>query len=277
MIRTIALFAVLMCCASSFIATAEEPNPNQPPVPVEFYFSKKDPRLSETEKALAAVVKQLPMIKIERVAIDDKAGYQRLADVERMFDIKTPGDMTMAFGPYILVNKGAARDIDLYFGSMMKRLIGQMKGDNSFKDRITPNVAFYAEAVFGKGATAVIEPEQKGNSIMLYRAFNGGKQAGWIADAYDPIGCPICSSAQLFLAASPTLQVLDVSPIREIEKYGVKAPDAEVAAFVAQFRGKTPANPPVKVDAVSRATKTSHAFLTSVAETLDELKKRAKP
>ena len=164
------------------IALAEEPapptNPNEPPVDVQFYFSAKDPHLAETDKAISNVVKQLPILKIERVPIDDKAGYARLADVERMFDIKEPGERTIVFGPFNLIDKGEKYDIELYFGPMMKRLIGQMKGDNSFKDRLAPNVALYAQNVFGKDAAAVAEPEQNGNAIKLYRVNSAGRPAG---------------------------------------------------------------------------------------------------
>jgi len=276
MIRRIALFAVLFSYGCFNAAAAEEPKPEEPPVDVQFYHSKKDPRLAEADKALAAVVKQMPMIRIERVAIDDKDGYKRLAEIERTYDVKEPGEMTMVFGPFVLIDKGEKRDIETYFGPMMKRLIGQMKGDNSFKERVTPNVAAYTETVFGKGATAVEEPDQKGNDIVFYRVKNGGKQVGWIANAYDVIGCPICSSAQFFLAADSNLAIVDVTPIREIERMATKMPEAEVAKFVAQFKGKSPTNPPAKVDAISRATKTSHAFESSIGDIFEELKRRSK-
>ena len=42
--------------------------------------------------------------------------------------------------PFVLIDKGPKRDIEVYFGAMMKRLIGQMHGDNTFKDRLPPNV-----------------------------------------------------------------------------------------------------------------------------------------
>lgn len=279
MIRRIFLFAMMLSVATVALAEEAPPalNPNEPPVDVQFYFSAKDPHLAETDRALASVVKQLPMLKIERVPIDDKAGYSRLADVEKMFDVKEPGERTIVFGPFNLIDKGEKRDIELYFGPMMKRLIGQMKGDNSFKDRLAPNVALYAQNVFGKNAAALAEPDQNGNAIKLYRVNSDGKQVGWVADAYDPIGCPICSSAQLLLATDTNLSILDVSPVREIERLATKMPEAEVAKFVAQFKGKSPKNPPAHVDAISRATKTSHAFQAAISEILEDIKKRATP
>ena len=268
---------MLLLSAAACHVAAEEPklDPKEAIIEVQFFFSKKDPKLDEVDKVLAGVVKQFPMLRIERISIDDKAGYARLSQLEKSLGISKPGDMTIAFGPYFLLSKGDQRDIELYFGAMMKRLIGQMKGDSSFKDRIAPKVADYAKKVFGKEAVATIEPDQKFNANILYRVAKDGKPAGWIADAYDPIGCPICSSAQLLMATDANLAILDVTPVREIERLGTKIPEKEIEEFIDQFKGKTPAKPPVKVDAVSRATKTTKAFIGSVNEVLEELKKRA--
>ena len=267
---------MLLLSVAAGLVAAEEPKPDlkEPIIEVQFFFSKKDSKLEDVDKILAAVVKQFPMLRIEHISIDDKAGYARLTQTEKSLGIVHPGDMTIAFGPYFLLSKGDQRDIELYFAAMMKRLIGQMKGDNSFKDRITPKVADYAKKIFGKEAVATIEPDQKFNANILYKVAKDGKPAGWIADAYDPIGCPICSSAQLLMATDVKLAILDVTPVREIERLGTKIPEKEIEEFIEQFKGKTPAKPPVKVDAVSRATKTTKAFIGSVNEVLEELKKR---
>lgn len=277
MVRRAVVLWVLTACAGMTAARAVEAGPPDAMVAVQYYFSIKDKDLASCDKVLADVVKQMPQILIERVPIDDKKGYARLATVEKELGIGKPGDRTLVFGPYFLLSKGDQKDIEIYFGPMMHRLIGQMKGDNSFKERLKADIAGYAKSIFGKGSVANIEPDQKGNAIMYYRVMKDGKFEGWIADAYDPIGCPVCSSAQLLLAADPKAVILNVRPVRPIERLSTHIPEEDIEHYCNQFKGKSPSKPPVKVDGVSRATKSTKAYIESINDILSDLEKKINP
>ncbi len=280
MFRCSAVF-LLMAVGSNLVAVEAgepkpNPDPNVAPVEVTFFFSTRDKHLAATEKALADAVKQMPQIHINRVSIDDKDGYAQMAAEEKAHGVPAPGEMLMTVGPaYYLTSKGDARDIELYFASMMKRVISPMQGDNGFKQRLAPDVAAYAKLVFGKDAAVTANEAEKANPIVYYPVTIQGRNIGWVVDAYKHIECPICSDSQFLLAADANLSVIDVRPVRELERLASKLPDAETAKFVAQFKGKSPANAPVKVDAISRATRTSFAYQAALNEILEELKKRA--
>ena len=184
--------------------------------------------------------------------------------------------MTLIFGPIYLTSKGDKRYIEQCFAGAMKRLIGQMKGDNSFKGPLQVDLAAYAKEIFGAGVALKNIPGDKDDPISYHRVTRDGKPLGWVVDAYHSIGCPICSDAQFVLATDNNLAIADLRPARELERWGAKLPDAETTKFVAQFKNKTPDAAPLKVDGISGATKTSLAYQATINAVLEALKKRAK-
>ena len=217
-----------------------------------------------------------PQLRIKRVTIDTAEGYRQLAAEEQRLEIKEPGEMTMIFGPIYLTSKGEQRYIEQCFAGAMKRLIGQMKGDNSFKGPLTVDVAAYAKEIFGAGVALKNISGGTEDPIAYHRVTREGKPLGWVVEAYHAIGCPICSDAQFVLATDNKLAITDLRPARELERWGAKLPDADKTKFVAQFKGKTPDAAPLKVDGISGATKTTLAYQATINEVLVELKKRAK-
>ncbi len=266
--------AINLCGGSVY---AVEAGVKDAAVAVEYYFSNKDHDLAACDKVLADIVKQMPNILIERVCIDDKKGYARLVEEEKRLGISKPGDRTLIFGPYFLLSKGDQKDIETFFCPMMRRIFEQMTGEYAYKKRLLPDVNAYAKSIYGKSAIAKMEPDQKGNAIVYYRVMKEGKFEGWVADAYDPIGCPICSSAQLLVATDPKAAILNVRPARPIERLSTKIPEDEIESYCNQFKGRSPAKLPGKVDGVSRATKSTHAYMESITDILTELGKKLNP
>ena len=261
------IFGVLLCgalCAGDA------------PIDVTFYFSKKDPHLAAADKALADAVKELPQLRINRVSIDDPQGYKQLAGEEKRLDINEPGEMTMVFGPIYLTSKGERRYIEQCFAGAMRRLIGQMKGDNSFKGPLPIDVPAYAKEIFGASVELQAKGTAKGDPLVYYQVTREKKPLGWIVDAYHAISCPICSDVQFVLATDANFTITDLRPARDLERWGAKLPAPETAKFVAQFKGRTPASAPLQVDGISGATKTSLAYQAALNEILEELKKRSK-
>lgn len=244
------------------------------PIPITFYYSKKDPRLPDTEKALAEAVKQIPQLQIARVSIDDAEGYKQFAQAEKDLGVTNPGEMMVTFGPYYLTSKGERRHIEECLVGTMRRAIDQMKGKNDFKGRVHSDPEAYAAEIFGTTASVEKLPAAEGATVFYYRVTRDGKPAGWVVDAFKKIECPICSDAQFFLAASEKAVILDVRPVRELERFGAKLPADEAKKFVGQFKSKAPDSVPIKVDGISSATKTSFTYQTGINEILEELKKR---
>ncbi|HLX63934.1 MAG TPA: FMN-binding protein [Planctomycetota bacterium] len=259
---------------AGIVAAADDP-PDTPHV--EFFFSNADPRAAETRKFVEGVMKSVaPNIPAEYLSIDEKKHAKRLKNLEKEFDIKNPGEITLFFGPHFLIDKGEKRDIEAFFSGMMTRLIKVSKKDESHKDRIVTDVPKFAKEIFGEDATAAADNAQTGALINFYRVTKNGKPAGWIADAYDPIGCPICSGTQFLAALDDKLAIMEVRPVREIERIGTPLPDAETKKFIEQFKGKTPKANLEQIDGISRATKSVHAYQSLLEDIFTELKQRNK-
>jgi|GEM_PF-1661161 len=271
------LWVLIASLGAAWSVTAEE-LPKDAVFEVQYYFSKKDPDLASCDKIMAEAVKEMPQIIIQRICVDDASGRAKLKENEIAVGITRSGDRSLFFGPYFLLSKEDQRDVEEYFAPMMRRLISLTNGKNDFKDRMTPEVAAYVKSIYGKSAKAVMEPDQKGNAIVYYRVIEDGKFEGWIADAYDPISCPVCSSAQFILATDTKGSILNVRPVRPIERLSNKIPDKEIERYCNQFKGKSPTKIPEKekVDGVARATKSTKAYIEAIHEILETLGKKLK-
>lgn len=266
MIAKFALTIILLLFAAAHAGDA--------PIDINFYFSNKDKHLPETEKALAEAVKQIPQLRINRVSIDDAEGYKQFKKAENDLGVENPGEMMVTFGPYFLTSKGDRRHIEQCLVGTMQRAIDQMQGKRDFKGRIKADPEAYAIQIFGKSASLEKQPAAEGADITYYKVNRDGKHVGWVADAYKEIKCQICSDTQFLLAANEKATILDVRPVRDLERYGAKLPADETKKFTAQFKTKTPASLPLNIDGISNATKTSFTYQKGINEILEELKKR---
>lgn len=264
------VFAALAACAIISWARAED----LPPVDATVFYSKDDAHWKDAEKILDAVTRELPRVKLEKISIDDPKGYTRLTEVEQSHKVIEPGELTLEFGPFVLISKGERRDVEKYFGPLVRRILDPKAG----KGRLKGDAAAYAGAIFGKDARVEEAPKVAGGDAALdavwYRVLNGEKNIGWVVDAYWPIACPVCNDTQFMVALQlPDAKVLDVRPVREIERMGLALEPKEGTAFTAQFKNMAPPAPP-KIDGISGATKTASSYQSALARILDEAKKR---
>jgi hypothetical protein len=247
------------------------------PIDASVFFSGEDPLWKETEKAIDAVQKKFPRLRIAKVSIDNDEGYKKLAEAEKAAAIKNPGDVTLVMGPLSLTSKGERRDIEKYFEPMVDRLLNPEKA----KGRGTVDLKKYAAEIFGKDAK--LEGGDDGENVVEdHTSYNrvtvGGKPAGYVVNAFRHIHCPVCNDAHFVMAvSSPELKTLDLRPVRELERLGAKLDDKEAAAFTAQFKERAPDNAAAKINIISGATKTSRAYEKAVVEIMQELKKRERP
>ncbi|HEY3319628.1 MAG TPA: FMN-binding protein [Planctomycetota bacterium] len=241
-------------------------------LPITVFFSKEDPRWPQAEKVIDQTVKELPRLSVRKVSIDDAEGYNELSTIEQQRHISDTGDITLVIGAYTLIDKGERREIETYFPPMIRRILTP----NAGKGRLSPDISKYAGEIFGKEAK--IEPAQKTDDVLLYSVASGDKRVGWVADAFSLITCPTCNDTQ-FLAAVrvPELKIIDVRPVRELERLGLSLDAKETAAFVSQFKGLSPQSNAAKVDIISGATKTSVGYQAAINKILDELKRRTGP
>jgi hypothetical protein len=263
---------LLLSVLSASCCFAAEPDPHElPKVPVEVFYSKDDPAWPAAEKVIDAVEKDLPDLKVEKISVDTPEGYKKLAAAEKDLFIKDTGDLTLVMGPLFLTSKGERRDVEKFFGPMAARLL---KPDG-LKGKVTADVAAYVKDVFGADAMSEAQPPGENEHIEFHRVKKAEKFIGWIVHNYTHIFCPVCNDAQFMVAvSSPELKVIGIKPVRELERWGAKLDDKEATAYLDQFKGRTPDDADKKVDAISRATKTSVAYEKAIKAILAELKKR---
>lgn len=264
LVRSLILFALFV----PFIAAAAEDE--FPPIDVSVFYSKEDPNWAQSEKTIDAVQKRQPRIKVIKVSIDTPEGYKQLAELEKSLPIREPGELTLVMGPLHLMSKGARRDVENYFESMVRRVLTNDAG----KGRLDVDVKPFAFEHFGKDAKLEeFNPDPQAH-IASYTVLKDGKSAGYVVDAYRHIACPLCNDVQFLMAVGlPDLKILDVRPSRAMERYGAHLSEAEVAKYTGQYKGKL-AKETVAVDGVSRATSTSRTYEATVNEILQQLKKR---
>lgn len=266
----------LLCLLLAHSAWSAEENP---PIAVTVYYSAEDPRWPETEKAIEAVRQKYPQLQCAKIAIDTPEGYAQLHAAEKALAIDPTGDTTLVMGPVCLTSQGERRGIEMYFGPM----IAQILNPDAKKGWRKIDAAPYARELFGADATVHAQPADEKTLGAWYRVLRNGQPAGWVVDIFRKIGCPVCTDTQFLLAVkSPELRVLDVRPVRDLERLGLPVPPKETAPFLKQFKDATPGSGTGtgtgkrRVDIVSGATKTSHAYESAIEEVLQELKLREK-
>src|SRR5947209_747586 len=115
---------IVLFIAIAGVSWAEE----LPPVPLTVFYSKDDPKWKDAEKIIDAVGRELPRLQIEKVSFDDDKGYAQLSEVEQSHHVSEPGEITLAWGPYILISRGERRDVETYFGPMARRSLNPKAG-----------------------------------------------------------------------------------------------------------------------------------------------------
>jgi len=261
--RTPLLLLVLL--ASGNVSAADEP-----PIDATVFFSKEDPHWPEAEKVIDGVAKKFPRIRITKTSIDDEAGYKQLAAAEERNLIKDSGDLTLIMGPLALTSKGKRRDVETYFEPMVTRLLDP----NAAKGRLKADVPAFVKEVFGADAAAQMLPPEADDNILYFRVQQGGKDVGWVADAFKAIACPVCNDVQTLIATDSEFKVIALKPVRELEKWGAPLDEKTTAGFTAQFKDKLPKDE-IKVDGISSATKTTRAYEYVVSEALKHLQRAA--
>jgi hypothetical protein len=265
-LSTIAPTAFLLLLALSSLSVRSQED--GPPIDAQVYYSKDDPKWPEAEKAVDAAAKRFPRMRFEKISIDTDEGYQKLAAAEKQNLITKTGEITLVMGPLSLTDKGERRDIEKYLEPMIDRILHPEKA----KGKLQADIAAYVKDVFGKDATTEALPAKEQDHTIYYRVKNDGKHAGWAVEAYRHIGCPVCNDAQFMVALDPEFKVIDLRPVRELEIMGRKLDEKETAAFTGQFKGKTADGKEVKVDGISGATKTTHAYEYALTDILKEIR-----
>lgn len=260
--------ALIFCAALCAVSHAEE---EEPPIVAQVYYSKDDAKWRDAEKAIDAVVKKFPILRVEKISIDTDEGYQKLAAAEKANGIEKRGDITLVSGSLTLIDTDERRDIETFLEPMLDRLLHPEKA----KGRLKADVKGFAKDVFGHGVAVEALPGTPQDATVYHRIKKDGKDAGWVVEAYRPIGCPVCNDSQFMLALDSELKTVDLRPVRELERWGRKLDEKESAAFTKQFKGRTADGKAVAVDGISGATKTTHTYERAVAEILKEIKVKA--
>lgn len=253
---------------------------DEPPIDVSVFYSREDIHWSSAEKTIDEVAKRIPRLNILKRSIDDAEGYERLAEIEKTLKVIKPGELTLVMGAFVLTSKGERRDVEKYFATAMERFLHAQEK----KGRMEVNLEQYASEIFGENARveakAELPPphetqESDGSHIQYRRVMQAGKALGWVMNAHVHIHCPVCNDVQFLMAVSvPELNILDVRPVKDLERFGAKLDSDEASAFVGQFKGWSVSKANQKVDAISSATKTSLAYEKGIKEILSELKMR---
>jgi hypothetical protein len=261
-------FLLLLLSCTPLMVCAED----GPPIDVDVFYSKEDAHWAAAEKKIDAVQKQFPRLRINKVSIDDDAGYKQLAEKEKMFGVREHGDLLILLGPIPLVSKGEARHAENRFGPVVARVLNPSAG----KGRLVFPVEAFAHEHFGKDATLRPYCELNDGEVLVQEVLNNGARSGFVVDAYVPIHCPTCNDTQFALALTPDLKIKAIRAVREIELYGAPMDEAESAAFLKQFIGRGPTQKPERVDGITGATKTTSSYENAVLDFLNTLKERLK-
>ncbi len=268
---TLLAAALLLLPIASSLAAEDAPN-EEPKVGAELFYSEKDAHWAQAKKIIDDIEKKFKTVTLKRINTDTNEGRDTLTDLIKERNLKESGDLVFVFGPFSLVSKGADREVELY----MEPLITRILDPKPAKGRVPANVGDYVKEIFGKTATEeTIGTPDKDEKIVYHKVSSGGKQVGWVVDAYHPIKCPICSDVQFLLAVDPDFKTLDIRSMRQLERRGRKLEDAEAAKFLGQFKKQLPTKDDLKVDALSGATKTTVAYEEAMNDIINELKKQA--
>ncbi|MBI3828782.1 MAG: FMN-binding protein [Planctomycetes bacterium] len=273
-LRACVCLALLLLARAHAAARAEEQAPPKDErLQVTIYYSKDDGHWPEVEKAIEEAIEPFrKILRYEKVSIDLKEGYARLVRAEKDLNIAPSdrGEITAVIGHFALLNKGKnRRDIESYLARVLKRMLIQ----DDLKQRRKTDAEAYAKQMLGEKVT--VKKETESEARVYYRVEEDGKFVGYVVDVYHVIWCPICADAQFLLAVNASLRIKDVTPVHELEVYGVPLEGERARKFLDQFKGRDPEKKVKTLDTVSGATKTSLAYDAAITEVLEELKNRA--
>lgn len=263
-----------LCCG--FVAqwlvcgSAQAAENSDKPVPAVVYYSSADKNWPNAEKIIDAVGKKYPRLKITKVDVETAPGRQAANSIKDVYRVD-PGEITVTFEAFVLVSKGTDRRVEESFETVAERALGIAK----LKGKLPVDVAGYVKEIFGPQASTVT-CEQSLESNDYYLVQIDKQDVGWVVNGYHHITCPICMDTQFLVALKgPTLTVVDMRPVRWLERRGVKLEKPEVDRFMKQFNGRS-AQEKIKVDGISGATTTSTTYQSTINEILEEIQKREK-
>ncbi len=237
------------------------------------YYTPGDKNWPAAEKIIDEVNKKYPKLKITKVPNDTPTGRMSLKQIEDVYKIKDHGDITATFEAFVLVSKGDQRMVEESFEAVCERVLGEAK----LKGKLSVDIASYVKEVFGPTATTVT-CAQALDATDYYLIQVDKKDVGWVANGFHHITCPICIDTQFLVALkSPGLTVVDMRPVRWLERRGVRLEKPEVEKFFKQFNGRTPQESAKPVDGISGATTTTTAYVNTINEIMQEIIKREKP
>ena len=244
------------------------------PVDVTVFFSYEDPHWTDAQKVIDAAAEKYPRLRVKKVSVDSAEGYKALRAAEEKANVKECGELTILIGGGIaLTSKGDKRDAERLFNGAVERMLGTA----NIKGKRKVDVAEYSKDIFGKDASVAADDTNPELNTEYFRVSSGGKPVGWIANTFHEIECPVCNDVQFLVSVkSPDLTIIDMRPVQALERRGEKLSDEESKKFLGQFKDRSPDQAGRRVDAISGATKTTVAYQISVANVLEELKKREK-
>ena len=264
-------FALLGALGVSFAPPACAADANAD-VPVVVYFSPNDKHWPAAEKIIDAVVKKYPRLKVTKVSVDTPTGRQSLKQIEDAYRVKEHGDLTVTFEAFVVVSKDEQRLVEESFEAVAQRVLGIAK----LKGKLPVDPKAYAKEIFGPQAET-LSCEQALDATDYYLVQIDKKDVGWIANGFHHITCPVCVDTQFLIALKqPDLTVIDMRPVRWLERRGVKLEKPEVDNFMKQFKGRTPQEAAKHVDAISGATTTSTTYQNTINEIVQEIIQREK-
>lgn len=261
--------AFASCCGPR-AALAEEPKQDElPPIDAQFFYELGHPRLAQVEKSIAAVVREFPRLRILRYRLDEENSQRVLKQLAEKWNVQPRGEIILALGPFFLADRGEVREIESYFGPLVRRVLNPEAG----KGRMEAAPAEFARRVFGADVSVqeVVAPSEKG--IRYYLVQSGRTRLGYVVDVFRSVYCPLCSDAQFLAAVRPgDWAVLRVRAVRPLERYGKAMAPHEEEAITQRF--VTGGDAQKKADAVTGATKTIRAYEDALQEVLRDLRDR---
>jgi hypothetical protein len=267
--RTLLAGLSLICAA---LALAEPARAADQDFPVVVYYSPGDKHWPAAEKLIDAVVKKYPRLKVTKVSTDTPTGRQSLKQIEDAYRVKERGDLTVTFEAFVLVSKDDQRMVEESFETVAERVMGIAK----LKGKLPVDVTGYAKEIFGPQAE-LHACDQSSDSTDYYLVQVNKQDVGWVANGFRHITCPICIDTQFLIALKqPGLTVLDMRPVRWLERRGVKLEKSEIDNFMKQFKGRTPQDTTKHVDAISGATTTTTTYVNTINEIMQEILEREK-
>jgi len=247
------LFLVLVCLLALAGRARAAAAGEGAPVDATVFFSPDEKKWEQTRRLLEDAVRAYPRLRMATVSLLTDEGQRSRASIAEKWRKKLSGDVTFAMGPFHLENKGDDRQIDRYLMPLLRRVFNPDEG----KGRLDADPRAFAVKVFG--AKADVEPitAVADAPIRYYRVSANGKAAGFVADAFRVLHCPMCNDTQFLIALGlPEQKILSLEPVRPIERWGRDLEPLETAAFIRKATAPPKAAKDDDADAISGATKT---------------------